>query len=61
MSIDFPDDAPRSEEMFEQALRNLIHGARKQGVNVLGGWECRTDGDGDYEAVIVELSESLEK
>jgi hypothetical protein len=58
MSIEYPNGSPRSEETFNQALRALIHDARDHDVNVLGGWECRTDGNGDYEAVIVELSES---
>jgi hypothetical protein len=56
MPLDIPPDAVNSEEAFGAALTEVIRVARANGVEVLGGWECRTGAEADYEAVIVELS-----
>lgn len=49
-----PDLAPDSRDAFATALQQLLVGAARQGVDTLGGFECRT-GDGG-QAWNVEIS-----
>lgn len=53
------DDDLTTPEAFNTALIRLLQTAAANGVDVQGGWECRTDdGTHDWEAVIVELAAS---
>jgi hypothetical protein len=54
MAIEFPDGEPNSPEEFQRMLTALLSVASENGIEVLGGWECRSD-DEDWEAVIVSL------
>lgn len=56
MAITIPEDALTTRRSFHEALQAIIRRSRENDVDVNGGWECRTDGLGDYEAVIVELT-----
>jgi hypothetical protein len=59
MSIQFTNGPPKSKSEFAAALTELVVEAHRNGVSVLGGWECIDDGTNDgFEAVIVELTQS---
>jgi ketopantoate hydroxymethyltransferase len=46
-----------TEEAFTTALRNLVQAAHANGVDIEGGWECRTTTeDPDWEIMILELA-----
>jgi hypothetical protein len=58
MTIEFQDGVPEDRETFEAALTSLFAAASENGVDVVGGWECRHDNGGhDWEAVVVELAD----
>jgi nicotinamide riboside kinase len=58
MTITISDDDLQTRTAFHEALTAIVRRARENAVVVEGGWECRTDGGGNYEAVIVELLDS---
>jgi hypothetical protein len=51
------EESIETAETFSDALRDLLLAAHGNGVDVAGGWECRSNGrDPDWEAVITELA-----
>jgi hypothetical protein len=44
-----------SREDFGAELASLVASAAASGIDVRGGWPCRTDDGPDFEAVLVEL------
>ncbi len=57
------DDLPAvtSDEEFEEALTRLITIAHDNGVDVKGPWVCRNgDGAASWEALVVELDQTVE-
>jgi hypothetical protein len=49
-------DGPTTEEAFQNQLRRLVRTADANGVDVEGGWTCRTDdGRSDWGVEILEL------
>ncbi|MDS0297977.1 hypothetical protein NDI76_04415 [Halogeometricum sp. S1BR25-6] len=58
MSPSSPSDRTvRTASEFNAALRALIESAHDNGVDVEGGWECRTPPDApDWDVVVVEFS-----
>lgn len=52
-----PDDSPLdSEAAFADALQSLVRRAHGGGVDVEGGWECRTDAElPDWDVVVTEV------
>ncbi|KYH23989.1 hypothetical protein HAPAU_40680 [Halalkalicoccus paucihalophilus] len=46
-----------TEEAFTTALQKLVQAAYANGVDIEGGWECRTTTDDpDWEIMILELA-----
>jgi hypothetical protein len=46
-----------TEEAFATALQKLVQAAHANGVDIEGGWECRTTTDDpDWEIMILELA-----
>ncbi|MDS0293575.1 hypothetical protein [Halogeometricum luteum] len=53
-----PDPTVRTASEFNAALRALIESAHDNGVDVEGGWECRTSSEvPDWDVVVVEFDE----
>ncbi|MFD1513183.1 hypothetical protein [Halomarina rubra] len=49
--------AATDADSFNHALATLLLAASDNGVDVAGGWDCSTDGDGpDWDTVILELA-----
>lgn len=49
--------AATDADSFNRALTTLLLAAFDNGVDVVGGWDCSTDGDSpDWDAVVVELA-----
>lgn len=46
-----------TEEAFDTALQQLVQAAYANGVDIEGGWECRTTTDDpDWEIMILEVA-----
>lgn len=51
-------DTIETPEEFHQTLRELLLTAHANGIEVAGGWECRSGGSApDWEAVVTVLDE----
>lgn len=52
-----PDDSPlESADAFADALRSLVRRAHDGGIDVEGGWECRTEAElPDWDVVVTEV------
>jgi hypothetical protein len=52
-------DEPTTEEAFQNHLHRLVRTAEANGVDVEGGWTCRTgDGRSDWGVEVLELRSS---
>lgn len=49
------ESVPATEDELNAALRLLLERAAANGVDVRGGWECRT-GQSDWDVVVTELA-----
>jgi hypothetical protein len=58
MPIQFTNGPPKTKSEFAAALTELVVTAHRNGVSVLGGWECIDGDEANFEAVIVELARS---
>lgn len=59
MTRDLPDIDITTEAEFNEAVKRLLNGANRNGIDVLGGWPCRNgDERPDWEVVVVELADS---
>jgi hypothetical protein len=46
-----------TDEEFQKQLIQLLHTAAANGVDVRGGWVCRSDGtDTDWDVEVVEVA-----
>ena len=56
---DIPGERISTAEEFNEALNNLVQRAYANGVDVEGGWECRTTtADPDWDIVVLEVIKS---
>jgi hypothetical protein len=50
------DDGITTADAFSAALEGLLIGARANGVDIGGGWECHSEDGTAWEAVITEMA-----
>jgi hypothetical protein len=52
-----PENPTTTSKAFNAALTKLVYDADKQGIDLEGGWECRTPaGHPNWDVVILELA-----
>jgi hypothetical protein len=57
---DTTDQTVATDEEFSDALNSLIQEAYANGVDIEGGWECRTTAERpDWDIVILEVEKDL--
>lgn len=56
------EESITTTDALSSTLRDLLLAAHANGVDVTGGWECRSEGDTpDWEAVVTELVKETDR